>query len=252
MAHPQRVQPVILAIETSNPTADPGCSASVAVALLDGSDAAPPRQVASVTLGPDDSQGLLPSIDRCFKQCSLTPDALRVPGSRIAVSIGPGGYTSIRLAVTAAKVLAESTGALCIPVPTAHVAAARVSNPHPFAIALASKRETAWVAAFNPDRTELRAIGISDERVIDTLVSIGVDLLVVDRFAPPEMVERARACGVRIQPPTFDAQACCDLGARYQPLDPIELEPLYPREPEAVTKWRVLHASTKGAPPHPG
>lgn len=252
MADPQRVQPVILAIETSNPTAEPGRSASVAVALLDGSDAAPPRQVASVTLGPEESQGLLPSIDRCFKQCALTPDALRVPGSRIAVSIGPGGYTSIRLAVTAAKVLAESTGALCIPVPTAHVAAARVSNPHPFAIALASKRETAWVAAFNPDRTEHRAIGISDERVIDTLVSIGVDLLVVDRFAPPAMVERARACGVRIQPPTFDALACCELGARYQPLDPIELEPLYPREPEAVTKWRVLHASTKGAPPHPG
>ncbi|QYK48293.1 MAG: hypothetical protein KF838_00225 [Phycisphaeraceae bacterium] len=252
MAHPQRVQPVILAIETSNPTADPGHSASVAVAQLEGPGAGNPRHLSSVTLGPDESQGLLPSIDRCFRGCSLTPHALRAPGSRIVVSIGPGGYTSIRLAVTAAKILAESTGARCIPVPTAHVAAARVSNPRPFAVALASKRETAWVAAFNPDRTEHRVIGISDERVIETLVSIGVDLLVVDRFAPPAMVERARACGVRIQPPTFDAMACCDLGARYQPLDPIELEPLYPREPEAVTKWRVLHAAAKGPPPQPG
>jgi hypothetical protein len=55
-----------------------------------------------------------------------------------------------------------------------------------------------------------------------------------------------------IQSPTFDALACCELGSRLPPVDALLIEPLYPREPEAVTKWRVLHGSKKDIPPQPG
>lgn len=238
-------QPVILALETSNPTADPERSASVALVPLPLSrrpDGQLPEPLAVVHLGADESGGLLPSIERCFREAGLGPDALRVKGSRIAVSVGPGGYTSVRIAVTAAKILCESTGALCVSVPTARVVAARVSHPRPFAVALASKRDTTWMTLFGADRAERRVLGIVDDAAIDSLANEGVDLLVIDRFAPPRIVERAREAGIRIQAPEFDASACAALGADMPPVDPIALEPLYPREPEAVTKWRALRA----------
>ncbi len=245
MPQTNNAHPVILALETSNPTADPGRSASVAVVRCSGARPAAFTSLAIVHLGDTEAQGLLPSIDRCFREAGLAPDALRIPGSRIAVSIGPGGYTSVRIAVTAAKMLCDATGALCVPVPTARVVAARVSNTRPFAVALASKRETAWVTLCNADGAVRRLLGIVDEAAIDTLGSEGVDLLVIDRFAPSRMVERAHAAGIRVEPPTFDPLACAALGAALEPVDPLALEPLYPREPEAVTKWRALR-SAKG------
>lgn len=239
--------PLILAIETSNPTADPGVSASVALARADPSGALEPLAV--VHLGSDESTGLLPSIDRCFTRAGLTPDALRAHGARIAISIGPGGYTSVRIAVTCAKLLAESTGAPCVPVPTAHVVAMSIpdqairdasGSPRPFAVALASKRDTAWLTLFNADRAERRTLGLVDDGAVNTLISEGVATLIVDRFAPPLMLERARAASIRIVPPVFDPLACARLALSRDPVDPVELAPLYPREPEAVTKWRAL------------
>lgn len=244
MRHPG---PLILAIETSNPTAEPGVSASVAIARADPSGALSP--LAIVHLGPDESTGLLPSIDRCFTRAGLTPDALRDAGARIAISIGPGGYTSVRIAVTCAKLIAESTGALCVPVPTAHVVASSAPEratrddsgaSRPFAVALASKRDAAWLTLFNADRSERRTLGLVDDGVIDALVSEGAATLIVDRFAPPRLLERAHAAGLTVLPPTFDPLACARLALTRQPVDPIELAPLYPREPEAVTKWRAL------------
>ncbi|HCT44583.1 MAG TPA: hypothetical protein DF699_05175, partial [Phycisphaerales bacterium] len=46
------------------------------------------------------------------------------PGSiaRILVSVGPGGYTALRIATTTAKMLAHTLGAEVIPVPSALVA----------------------------------------------------------------------------------------------------------------------------------
>ncbi len=243
MPHTADAQTLILALETSNPTAEPGRSASVALARCTGSRPAPCTSLAIVHLGDSEAQGLLPSIDRCFREAGLAPDALRIPGSRIAVSIGPGGYTSVRIAVTAAKMLCDATGALCVPVPTAHVVAARVSNARPFAVALASKRDTAWVTLFNADGSPRRLLGIVDDAAIDTLGSEGVDLLVIDRFAPPRMIELAHAAGIRVEAPTFDPLTCATIGAALEPVEPLALEPLYPREPEAVTKWRALRSA---------
>ncbi len=56
------------------------------------------------------------------------------------------------------------------------------------------------------------------------------------------MLERARAASIRIGPPSFDPIACARLALTHAPVDPLELAPLYPREPEAVTKWRALKA----------
>jgi hypothetical protein len=87
-----------------------------------------------------------------------------------------------------------------------------------------------------------------------------VDLLVVDRFVPAEMRARAMGAGMLITEPRFDPLACAELGmgielgttsdegvadgTRAMLVDPLEMRPLYPREPEAVSKWRALHGGT--------
>lgn len=211
--------------------------------------------------------GVMPTIDRLFREAGLGPEALREPGARIAVSIGPGGYTSVRVAVTAAKLLAEGTGAACVAVPSALVVARRVVHGAPFAVALASKRETAWITVFEaragdgaPVRAMRAPLGLFDEGVVEVLRGAGVDLLVVDRFVPPEMRARAKGAGMLIAEPRFDPLACAELGmgielgttsdagaadgTRAMLVDPLEMRPLYPREPEAVSKWRALHGGT--------
>ena len=236
---------LILAIETSNPTADPGHAASVALAR---SSPHTLETLATIPLGNTEATGLMPCIERCFAVAGLSPRDLRAPGSRIGVSVGPGGYTSVRIAVTAAKMLAESTGALCVPVPTPLVVArsipidarADANGPHPFVVALASKRDTAWLVLFGPDRSELRVLGLVDHHAIDSAAHEGARTLIVDRFAPPAMLERAAALGLRVHPPRFDPLACAALTLERAPIDPLALAPVYPREPEAVTKWRAL------------
>jgi tRNA A37 threonylcarbamoyladenosine modification protein TsaB len=63
----------------------------------------------------------MPAIDRLFRRLGLTPESLR--GGPVAVSIGPGGFTGLRIAVSTAKMLAETLGVKIIAVPSALVAA---------------------------------------------------------------------------------------------------------------------------------
>jgi hypothetical protein len=52
--------------------------------------------------------------------------------------------------------------------------------------------------------------------------------------------------------PRLDAANVLEASARLAGVDPLELLPLYPREPEAVTKWRELGKGPGGAKPAPG
>jgi tRNA A37 threonylcarbamoyladenosine modification protein TsaB len=180
---------------------------------------------------------LVAAIDRLFRRLLLSPREV----ARVAVSVGPGGYTAVRLAVTAAKMIAEATGAQCLPIPTAHVVARRArSNSRPFAVALASKGESAFVTVF--DATG-RVTGDGRLMTAADVDALGINRLVADQFLPEGMRRRAEELGIEVQPPVFDPVACAEVAATgaFSPVDPSQLLPLYPREPEAVTKWRKLH-----------
>ena len=116
---------LVLAIEISNPSAwttrapvRPGIAVgrltAGVVGLIGCESIDPTRQH-------DDD--LIPAIDRLFTRCQLSSRDIR----RIAVSIGPGGFTATRIAVTAAKFIAQAADAACIGVPSAAVAFAALS-----------------------------------------------------------------------------------------------------------------------------
>lgn len=187
---------------------------------------------------------LMPAIDRLVRRAGLTPADLRA----CAVSIGPGGFTGLRIAVSTAKMLGEVLGVEIAAVPGALVVAERVeiegvAYPQRIAIMLASKRDTAWETRL--ERTS------PDEpwRVVGT-----PGLVASDRFRPRELAavigdsylpESIRAAcikeGTPVDEPLFDPAACLGVGERMlaagQRTDPLELLPLYSREPEAVSLW---------------
>ncbi len=223
---------VCLAIEISNPSAEAG--AGVAAGRLGTGSAITHLDAEPISSDRRHDDDLLPAIDRLFRRLGLTPGDI----ARVGVSIGPGGFTSLRMAVAAAKMICEVTGAACVGVPSAEVVARRVEHGGPFAVALSSKGQTVFVTRFvAPDKPEGpgRLAGAGD------LESLGVGLLVADRFLPQSIRERADALGIAVREPRFDPAACLECAAAATSIDPVDLLPLYPRPPEAVVKWRELH-----------
>ncbi|MEM8835282.1 MAG: tRNA (adenosine(37)-N6)-threonylcarbamoyltransferase complex dimerization subunit type 1 TsaB [Planctomycetota bacterium] len=217
-------RPVItLAIETSNPGSGPD-AAGVGVY-----DLSPKTTVerARLTLAPrsrhDDA--LVPAIDACVREAGLTPSEL----GRVAVSVGPGGYTSIRIAVTAAKMICEATGASCVPVPTAHALAHTHAREGDALVCLAWKRGDVWRQTFR------------DAQPIDAGRVIAIDQLDVPRgtllITDEALRERLTHIESLHETPRFDPRAIAECSAQIEPVDPLELLPLYSREPEAVRLW---------------
>lgn len=222
---------MILAIETSNPSAwTPASPACPGVALgRDGEVIG----VEPIYLEPGEDD-LMAAVARLCDRAGVRPRDL----TAVAVSVGPGGYTALRIAVATAKMLAEATGASCVAVPSAEVAARRAPRGRPFSVALASKGESAHITDFAADGTLLRAGGLAGTGSLGTR---GSGLLIADRFLPPAITAEAKSLGIPVLDPVFDPAACLEAAAGRAPVDPVALAPLYPREPEAVTKWRALH-----------
>ncbi|MGQ0628411.1 MAG: hypothetical protein ACT4PL_09975 [Phycisphaerales bacterium] len=238
-----------LVIETSNPaSAPPGSSGqSVAIGmirrgsaeLLDEEAVAPPSRT---------EDDLMPAIDRLVRRVAVRPRDIAVVG----VSIGPGGFTGLRVAVATAKMLALASragpeGGRCIAIPSALVAAWEHEPAAPLAVALAGKHETAHITVFG---SSFRSSPMADGAVMDAagvaaLAGRGVALLLADRHLPAMVRSAAESAGMRVEPPVFAARTALAAAARIAPVEPGALLPLYPREPEAVTLWR--QRKSKGA-----
>lgn len=232
---PVPTSPFILAIEISNPGA-PG--AGVAIGRLSGSTVeslAIEPVLPSGRGGHDDD--LMPAIARLCARAGFDPRSAQL--ARVAVSVGPGGYTSVRVACAVGKMIAEASGAACVAVPTARVVLESAPKPlaDGVAVALAGKGDSAWVQTFTGGREagDGRLMTAAD---VPSLIEAGVRTIIADRFLPAPMRDAATAAGITMHEPVLDAAACLRLGAILPTIDPVELVPIYPREPDAVTLWR--------------
>ena len=220
-------QSVVLAIETSQRKGG--------VALRDAAGAAHVEWVAANLRHDDD---LLPAIDRLYRRLGLEPEATDAVG----VSIGPGGFTGLRIAVSTAKMLGEALGCALVAVPSALVAAGSYQGAGPIIVALASKADTCWVTRI--EWVDDRWAPADDGRLADarSLELRDIQALIGDEFLPRGIRDACSAAKVAIIDPKFDPLAC--LAATEQRLkqgdttDPLSLGPRYPRRPEAVVKWR--------------
>lgn len=247
---------------------EPGCGGLLAIECSSrhGSVAVRDRsgriRLEEVPQGGRESEPLLPAIDRLLRDAGMPRGGLRA----VAVSVGPGGFTGLRVSVAAAKGIAEALDARTVSVPSAAVAAESLRHREPallargeeVAVLLQSKRESAWL-----ERLRLREAawvhaappGLADrESVLRGSDSVG-GVLLADEHAPQPLVAALRERGAEHRgPPELSAAACLRIAERTladhaagrpagaaQLVDRLELAPLYPREPEAVTLWNLRH-----------
>lgn len=233
--HLQRMG-VFLAIETSQRVGG--------VALRDQRDRLHVEMLAPRKRHDDD---LLPAIDRVFGRAGLTASDLR--GGAVGVSIGPGGFTGLRIAVTTAKMFAETLGVTLIAVPSALVAAQSTLDATSVSgevmVCLACKGESCWCTRLRPDAGAWRIIGQPSLLDAQTLEISGISVLLADAFLPEPLRRICEQYSVRVVEPSFDPGACLEIGERWlgegASIDALTLSPLYPREPEAVTLWNARH-----------
>lgn len=190
---------------------------------------------------------LTPAVARVCETAGVAPNELE----QVAVSVGPGGFTALRMAVAAAKMIAAATGAKTISVPTATSVARgmreELRGRGGFAVALAGKQESAFVTVFAAEG-EGGAVEAAEGRLMEAaevgrLAAAGVRTIVGDRFLPEPIREAAVGAGMEVVPPRFEAAAVLECAALVgtagvREVDPVELLPLYGREPEAVRLWR--------------
>lgn len=269
-----------LALELSNPTSGPVVAPQSSVAPLFSAEgpssiaigriehAGTPAAIATLIAtervahsAPRSSEDdLFPAIERLLAGAKLSIRDLQ--HARIAVSVGPGGYTGLRIACAAAATLAETLSARCVSVPTAlvalHAARAGTTLPsgelpsgtalqsgdshRPRAVALASKSDSAWIyidgwpdpAAPNFITNDTAAAFIAEHRI---------SALIADSFLPAPIRAACEVAGIAVIPPQLSAAACFAASATLPDIDPAQLVPLYAREPDAVTQWRERKSS---------
>ena len=227
---PIMADPVILAIETSQREG--------AVALRDGAGHDHVEPLLASRRHDDD---LMPAVNRMMERAGLAPPDLDAVG----VSIGPGGFTGLRIAVSTAKMLAMALDAKVIAVPTALVVAEACRAPEvengPIIVALSSKRGSFWSTTLIRASEGWRIEGKPGLADAETISLKDAEALIADRYLPDAARERAAAADVPVIAPRFDALACLVVSARLlaagETTDPLMLSPLYARPPEAVSLW---------------
>ena len=222
---------LVLAIETSNPSS--GGEPGVALGELSAGGV---RKIGIEPIGPGQRHDdlLMPAIDRVMRGAGHSPGEL----DRILCSVGPGGYTGLRIATAAANVVALATGARLFAVPSAWVAAAAEPGDKPIAVALASKGETCHLTRFErpgEPGDAGRLIGAA------AIQSLDVGVLIADRFLPEPIREACVKSDIEIREPKLSPGVLLGLAGIGLERSVGSLAPLYGREAEAIVRWRELH-----------
>lgn len=223
-----------LAIETSNPSAavdgfGPG------VALGRGGSV-----IGSVAIAPGERHDdqLMPAIAGLCERAGVSPAEL----GRVAVSVGPGGLTGLRIAVAAAAAMGESLGIECVGVPTSDVASALAEPGGAFGVVLSTKNERAWLAVYDEPGGPARWARECDAGSLGGAVSdAGVARLLCDSHLPESWCAEASGLGIALVRLRLSAAGCLLAAEGRSGVEPGGLGVLYAREPEAATAWRALH-----------
>jgi tRNA threonylcarbamoyladenosine biosynthesis protein TsaB len=128
----------ILAIETS------GRHGSVAALQADDAEARPIGQI-DLTGNERTAQSLAPAIERLIAGAGWSPKSVEL----VAVAVGPGSFTGLRIGVTTAKTFAYAVGAEVIGVDTLIAIAAQTEpSPAPLWTILDAQRQELFAAKF--------------------------------------------------------------------------------------------------------
>lgn len=199
--------------------------------------------------GEDD---LVSAIDRVMTTAGKAPRDIQL----VCVSTGPGGYTALRMAIAAAKMIAMVSAARCVSVPSAWCAAwnARLElrGTPAFAPLLSVKGEQAFTQVITGAMLDEPGVKMPEGMLVgpddlQRLLPTGTVLL-IDDHTPKALLARAAELSIPAHRTHLTARAVLEGGARLTEIDLSHLTPIYAREPEAVTLWRQRHGKVRTQP----
>jgi tRNA threonylcarbamoyladenosine biosynthesis protein TsaB len=161
---------------------------------------------------------------------------------RIAVGVGPGSFTGLRIGIATARALAQARGLPLVGVSSLEALARGAGEAELVLAVLDARRGEAFAAAWRGGSLVMPAAALSPDALSQQVAALhGTALAVGDgavRFRGP--LEAAGA----LVPPDEDgahrlrAEYTCRLGAEGNPIDRDALLPDYLREPDAVPRQR--------------
>jgi tRNA threonylcarbamoyladenosine biosynthesis protein TsaB len=159
---------------------------------------------------------------------------------RVAVGLGPGSFTGLRIGVATARGLAQGWGTELVGVSTLRALAAGAPDAGAVAVVIDARRGEVFAAAWRGEAELLAAAALAPERLAAALGALGDAALAVGDGAI-----RFRAilepAGATI-PPDGDplhrvaARHICRLGAEGEPTERDEVRPSYVRLPDAEAR----------------
>ena len=197
--------------------------------------------------------GLVPGLHRLCETHGIGPADV----GEIYLSLGPGSFTGLRVAVAAVKMLALARGVKIVGVPTLDVVAQQAESTHRHvAVCLNLKRGQVYCGVYRREEAALRPVMDPALRTLEELLHAAPRPMALLGEVLPELLtggsgdvdeqvvllptEQART---RSETVWRIGRAMAQRGA-YS--DPLTLEPMYVRRPEAVELWEQRERSHVG------
>jgi tRNA threonylcarbamoyl adenosine modification protein YeaZ len=183
---------------------------------------------------------LMPTIDQLCRKHQVRPGDL----GEVAINIGPGSFTGLRIAVTTAKMLAMTLGIKVVAADATQVIAAGVDSdtaPH-LAVCLATRQDTFYCGLFEQHGKGWQLCDDAKVMTVEQLLANTSRPLAMVGEGCPEIP--ATEGIVLIDPPSLRAadlwritrgRACCD---------PLTLSPIYAHPPQAQSQWDQRYGKT--------
>ena len=217
---------ILVAMDTATPSTVAG------VLLPDG------RVVEARDDPPEGSRGehasrLLVLVERALEEGDITWDDVE----RIAVGVGPGGFTGLRIGIATARALAQARGLPLVPVSSLATLAAGAGPAPAVAAVVDARRGEVFAAVWAGERELLAPAALAPEALAERLRALELPVQAVGDGA---VRFRAELEGAGVAVPVdgsavhrIAAAPLCRLGAAGEPAERDRLLPDYRREPDA-------------------
>jgi tRNA threonylcarbamoyladenosine biosynthesis protein TsaB len=217
---------ILVAMDTATPS-------TVAGVLLDDG-----RVVEARDDPPEGSRGehasrLLPLVERALHHAGVTWGDVE----RIAVGVGPGGFTGLRIGIATARALAQARGLPLVPVSSLAALAAGADPAGAVAAVIDARRGEVFAGAWAGERELFEPAALAPEALAERLRALDPPVQAVGDGA---VRFRSALEGAGVAVPVdgsvvhrIAAAPLCRLGAAGEPADRDRLLPDYRREPDA-------------------